>query len=296
MKNSLYLTCIFALIIFSSCKKDYIETTPAPPPPIVVPPVAPPTEATDSTLLMGNPSSATDNQADFGNYLMKEGYYSVSYNRDRGIANWVSWHVVYSDFGSFARQNDFRANQAVPDGWYKVESFSYSASGFDRGHICPSSDRTSSLEANSATFLMTNIIPQAPKNNQGPWAALETYCRNLVQSGNELYIISGTYGEGGTGDNGAATTIDNGKVTVPANLWKVIVVLTDGGDDLKRVKNNTRVISVIMPNVNPVNPTNPEWRSFRTSVDDIESQTGYDILSKVTKSVQDVIEAKVDNL
>lgn len=293
MKNSFYLTILTSFIFLSSCNKEYIETTSAPPPPIVVPPVAPPTEATDSTMLMGNPSFATDNEADFGNYLMKEGYYSLSYNKDRAIANWVSWHVVYSDFGSFERQNDFRENASLPAEWYRVQSTSYSTSGFDRGHICPSSDRTSSLEANSATFLMTNIIPQAPKNNQGPWAALETYCRGLVQNGNELYIIAGSYGEGGTGNNGAATTIDNGRITVPANLWKVIVVLTDGGDDLKRVKDNTRVISVIVPNTNTLST---DWRSFRTSVNDIEIQTGYDILSRVTKTVQDVIEAKVDNL
>lgn len=293
MKNTIHLFFFLAVISLSSCKKDYIETTPAPPAPIVVPPVAPPTEATDSTMLMGNPSNATDNQADLGNYLMKEGYYSISYNSVRGTANWVSWHVVSTDYGSFARQNDFRANPSLPDGWYKVESFSYSTSGFDRGHICPSSDRTSSLEANSSTFLMTNIIPQAPKNNQGPWASLETYCRSLVQSGNELYIISGAYGEGGIGDNGAANTLDNGRVIVPANIWKVIVVLTDGGDDLKRVKNNTRVISVIMPNTNTVST---DWRSFRTSVDDIEDQTGYDILSKVSPTIQTAIEALVDNL
>ncbi|MBU3713932.1 MAG: DNA/RNA non-specific endonuclease [Ferruginibacter sp.] len=293
MKNKFTLLFLSAIIFFSSCKKDAILTTPAPQPPIVVPPVAPPTDATDSTLLLGNPSSATDNEADFGNYLMKEGYYSLSYNRDRGTPNWVSWHVVYTDFGSFARQNDFRANPNLPETWYKVAATSYSASGFDRGHVCPSSDRTSTLEANSATFLMTNIIPQAPNNNQGPWASLETYCRSLVQAGNELYVIAGVYGEGGVGNSGAATTVDNGKVTVPSNLWKVIVVLPDGANDLSRVKNNSRVISVIMPNINTIST---DWRSFRTSVDYIEDQTGYDVLSKVSTSIQNVIEAKVDDL
>ncbi|WP_255412675.1 DNA/RNA non-specific endonuclease [Chitinophaga sp. S165] len=38
----------------------------------------------------------------------------------------------------------------------------------DRGHNCPSADRTSTT-ANSSTFLMTNMIPQAPQNNQQTW-------------------------------------------------------------------------------------------------------------------------------
>ena len=51
-------------------------------------------------------------------------------------------------------------------------STSYSGSGFDRGHNCPSADRTGSTADNTATFLMTNMMPQAPTNNQQTWAHL----------------------------------------------------------------------------------------------------------------------------
>ncbi|WP_083882540.1 DNA/RNA non-specific endonuclease [Fibrisoma limi] len=54
---------------------------------------------------------------------------------------------------------------------------------------------------------------------------LEEYCRKLVSEGNELYIIAGTWGKGGEGDNGSAQTIVGSKLTVPAALWKMIVVL-----------------------------------------------------------------------
>jgi endonuclease G len=141
---------------------------------------------------------------------------------------------------------------------------------------------------------MTNIIPQAPQNNQITWASLEDYCRQLVQAGNELYIIAGSYGEGGrTNTSGLVNTIDNGRVTVPANLWKVIVVLNDGANDLNRVVNSTRVISVVMPNQD--NP-NADWRTYRTSVDFIENETGLNLLSKVSNNIQNLIESRVDNL
>ena len=123
---------------------------------------------------------------------------------------------------------------------------------------------------------------------------MEDYCRQLVQAGNELYIIAGSYGEGGrTNTSGLVNTIDNGRVTVPANLWKVIVVLNDGANDLNRVVNSTRVISVVMPNQD--NP-NADWRTYRTSVDFIENETGLNLLSKVSNNIQNLIESRVDNL
>jgi endonuclease G len=287
---------LLLFVAFASCSKDktLVETTDPVGPVVFAPTVAPPTAATDSTLIMGNPSNASINEADFGNYLLREGYYSLSYNRDRGTANWVSWNVSTTDLGSVPRQDNFRPNPNLPAGWYQVSNLSYSSSGFDRGHMCPSSDRTSSIVANSSTFLMTNMIPQAPNNNQITWAGLEDYCRSLVQAGNELYIIAGVYGEGGSNNTaGLQTAIDNGRVVVPANLWKVIVVLSNGNNDLNRVNNNTRVISVVMPNNDNISN---DWRLYRTSVDFIEQETGYNILSNVSNAVQTVIEARVDNL
>lgn len=253
----------------------------------------PVTVGDNSHLLLGNPSNATTSITSAENYLMDRTYYVSSYSKTRGIPNWVSWHLAASDIGSTSRQDDFRADTGLPSGWYQVGSSSYSGSGFDRGHNCPSGDRTASVAANSSTFLMTNMIPQSPNNNQGPWNDLESYTRSLVTAGNEVYIISGSYGSGGTGSNGGITyTIDNGLVTVPSNVWKVIVVLPNGNGDLSRITSSTRVIAVNMPNTNGLN-TN--WKTFRTSVNAIEAATGYDLLSNVSTSIQNVLEASVDN-
>ena len=52
------------------------------------------------------------------------------------------------------------------------------------------SDLTASVQDNSATFLMTNMVPQAPENNQGPWAQFEGYLRTVVAQGNEVYKVA----------------------------------------------------------------------------------------------------------
>jgi endonuclease G, mitochondrial len=58
----------------------------------------------------------------------------------------------------------------LPGDFEKITKADYSNSGFDRGHIC--TDRTDTRKNNDATFNMTNILPQAPDNNQGPWVNL----------------------------------------------------------------------------------------------------------------------------
>lgn len=150
--------------------------------------------------------------------------------------------------------------------------------------MCPSGDRTKSVTDNSATFLMTNIIPQAPTNNRETWENLESYSRYLANSGYELYIIAG--GEGVTG------YIGNGHVAVPAYTWKVIMVLPKGDNDLARVNTSTRLIAVWIPNNNNVSSN---WRQYRVSVDYVEAQTGYDFFSNVPEYIQAQIESVVDS-
>jgi len=244
-------------------------------------------------MYFGNPSNAAFLTDSINNYLIRKDYYAVSYSRDRGTPNWVSWHLFSNDIGSTPRQDDFREDITLPAGWYQVTNASYTSSGFDRGHNCPSGDRTSTVAANSATFLMTNMIPQAQYNNQIVWTGMEDSLRRLVTQGNELYIIMGSYGMGGTGNGGYKTTIDGGRITVPSNIWKIAIVIANGNNDSARVTTNTRVIAVDVPNTNTLFSS---WKNYRTSVDAIEAATGYDLISRMPVLLQAALEARVDNL
>lgn len=252
---------------------------------------------------MGNPSNAVTNATTHpNNYLMEKPQYVLSYSRDRSQAIWVAWHLHTSWLGTTPRQDDFREDPALPGSWPHVQDNDYSGTGFDRGHHCPSADRTLTVADNSSTFLMTNILPQAPWNNQGPWAALESYCNNsLVEGQNkELYIYMGGSGQGGSGSNGGTTNtipITGGSITVPSETWKVIMVLdAAGGNDVARVTTSTRLIAVRMPNTQVFGPPpGPPWTNYRVSVDEIETLTGFDFFSNVPVAIQAVIEAVVDN-
>ncbi len=249
------------------------------------------TAGRDDNLALGNPSGATTSTSSPTNYLLVKDQYTLSYNRDQGKPNWVSWHLSSAWLGSAPRQDNFAADASLPRGWYQVKATDYVGSGFDRGHNCPSADRTSSVADNSATFLMSNMMPQAPNNNQQTWANLENYARSMVDAGNELYIVCGSYGKGGTGSSGYATTLASGHVTVPAHCWKVLVVLPVGNNDVSRISSSTRVIAVDTPNSNSLSSS---WGGYRTSVDALESATGLDLLSALSTSVQTTLEAKTD--
>jgi len=239
----------------------------------------------DDHLLLGNPSGATTDVANENNYLLVKNQYALSYNRSRATANWVSWKLDTMWLGTAPRQDDFRPDPELPAGWYQVTSMDYSGSGYDRGHMVPSGDRTRSIPDNSATFLMTNIVPQLAANNQGAWEDFETYLRSLVQAGQEIYIVSGVVGNIGT--------IAQGRIVVPHSTWKVALILPNGTNDLQRITKGTRTVGIVVPNFPPLD-INATWRQFRVSVNEVENLTGYNFFSNVPKNTQEIIERRKD--
>ncbi len=241
--------------------------------------------ANEDPLILGNPSGATPDIANENNYLMQKPQYSLSYNRSKATPNWVAWRLDSGWIGSTPRQDDYRPDSTLPAGWYQVSDVDYSGSGYDRGHMCPSGDRTNSVPNNSATFLMTNFIPQLAANNQGPWEEFESYCRILASQGNELYIFTGPIGNAGT--------IAQGRIVVPTATWKVVVVLPNGSNDLQRISKSTRAFGIIVPNQAPLD-INAPWRNFRVTVDEVERRTGYDFFSLVPANTQALMERRRD--
>jgi endonuclease G len=257
------------------------------------------TVASAEHMVMGNPSGAVADESMMNNYLMLKPQYALSYNNDKGIPNWTSWHLDSTWTTNVAdRQGDFRADDTLPPGFKHVSNdYEFGTYGFERGHMCPSADRTSSVADNSATFLMTNMVPQAPGNNGGPWASMEEYIRTqLSGTANELYIISGGAGVGGNSSTGHWNNIVDSagnSVTVPHVTWKVVMLLPNmTGDDVSRVSTATRTFAVIMPNDDGIE--HDQWQKYLATVDQVEALSGYNFYSKVPAAVQDVIEAKLD--
>jgi endonuclease G, mitochondrial len=157
-------------------------------------------------LPFGNPSEAGGAP---DNRLVLRQQFAASWNASKRIANWVAWRLVAQDIGDTDRSqfySDPEINTPSPK--------DYTRSGYDRGHLCPSKDRSDTPGNNKAVFTMLNIIPQAGDDNRGPWEKVERFERDLALAGREVYVVAGGVG---------SQTRFKG-INVPESTWKVIVL------------------------------------------------------------------------
>lgn len=250
----------------------------------------------NTSLYLGNPSGAKSEKAEKTNYLIEKKQYALSYNSEKHIPNWVAWHLCKEDIGQVKRSPIFVEETRLPFGWYRVQrgDFQFSVYGFERGHLCPSGDRTNSTQNNTTTFSMANVVPQAPKNNSTVWNDLEQYCRRLALKGNELYIIAGSHGVGGTSKNGTFEKIlvqsRLTSIAVPAYLWKVVISIPEGNNDIERITEKAKVIAILSPNTNDCLPS---WKNYSVSIDYLEEITGYDFFDLLPDEIENLLEARV---
>ena len=111
----------------------------------------------------------------------------------------------------------------------------------------------------------------------------------LASSGKEVMVVAGGIYSSSSRKIGAS-------VSVPDSTWKVVVVLDHKTDGAAQVTSATRVIGVIMPNDDARISTSDSWQEYRVPVRRIEDATGFDFLADVSRSVQDVVETRVDSL
>lgn len=231
-------------------------------------------------IVLGNPSNAVTDTNQPDNFLLAHRSFILSYNKARGGANWVTWHLSKSDLGDTDRSNAFAPDTTLPRDWW-VKPIDYKGSGYDQGHICPSEDRTDTDANNRETFLMTNMLPQIDRLNRVTWRSLEAYTQKAVRTeGNEAYIYAGCYGVKGRIKE---------KITIPTNCFKIVVLLPEGKNDLRRIDQNTTVIAVNMPNDREIKNS---WKSYVTTVDEVEELTGYNFLSTLPDDIEAIVESK----
>ncbi len=151
-----------------------------------------------------------------------------------------------NDVGKSRTRISLNADPDLLKGFDRIGFGTYTGSGFDRGHLVPCRDRSDTEKNNDAVFLMTNIVPQSVACNQNGWERLERYCRDIAADGKEVYIVGGPHGNRRHRQRRKKLTIGKNMpfVTVPASMWKVILVVDKGPNPTK----NSRAIAVWMPN------------------------------------------------
>lgn len=212
----------------------------------------------------------------------------ISYNPRLNAANWVAWHLDATDLGSAKRTSNFHVDTELPRGIYPVRDDDYVRSGYDRGHLCPSADRTRSPDSNRATFVLSNVHPQWHELNAGPWEKLEQHERELAKQGKELFLVAGGIFDARPERIGKNTD-DARRVAIPRASYKIVVVL-EHGQRAHDVTPDTPVIAVVMPNQKDLAGRN--YSDFQVPIRQLERDTGYDFDTRVSRAVQDAFESK----
>jgi DNA/RNA endonuclease G (NUC1) len=221
-------------------------------------------------------------------------HYNLSYNASRGGPNWVSWNLNRTHFGKVSRAPTFYTDPLLaPYGVYQVTTCDYTGSGYTRGHMVQSEQRTQTRAENDTTFLMTNILAQLNDLNSGPWGDLEEYGNNLARfQQKEIYNVAG--GTWPATPQYLTTTCGNAnRVQIPTTTWKVMVILPYG-QGLANVTSagSVRVIAVNMPNTLTVDEQ--PWTAYKVTVDQIEAATGYDLLADLPDAIEAAVESTID--
>lgn len=96
----------------------------------------------------------------------------------------------------------------------------YRGSGFDRGHLAPAGNMPTA-QAMAQSFSLANMVPQAPKHNQGAWrTSVEATTKKYAgRASGDVYVITGPVFAPSIAQSPG---IGQGHVRVPKYLFKLV--------------------------------------------------------------------------
>lgn len=206
--------------------------------------------------------------------LIRHAGYSVSYNKDLKIPNWVSYELTREETqGREKRSDRFIADPEV-EGAIATNA-DYARSGYDKGHMAPAADMKWSAEAMRQSFYFSNMCPQHPQLNRRSWKDLEEKIRDWAVADSALVIICGPI------TDKQPKTIGHNRVAVPEQFFKVV---------LAPYAKPIRAIAFLFDNRQATAPVS----SYVVTVDSIERLTGMDFFAPLPDEIENRIEARSD--
>lgn len=184
---------------------------------------------------------------------------------------WAAYHVPAEKAYEAGKRPAFRADRSVDS----PSASAYKGSGYDRGHMAPNYAIATRFgtEAQKRTFLMSNVAPQLPGLNRGPWREVEHRIADLwTAKYGEIWVIVGCVP--GYHDERLPSGVD-----VPKAYWQVIAAQTPEG---------VRVLALYMPR-------NIPFSAFPVhnivTVDELERLTGLDFFAELPDFLEKPLEA-----
>ena len=207
--------------------------------------------------------------------LLEQYSYTVSYNPDLCIPNWVAWELNAEKLVEReSRNSKFVPNPKLPEDM-AVTTKEYTGSGWDRGHMCPAGDNKYHWRAMNESFYMTNICPQNHNLNRGDWKELEEACRRWAEV-EPVYIVCGPINYRTPKYGYIGKTF---RIRVPDAFFKVVLTGVQSG--------KPRAIGFIYKNESGNNKRD----HYVNSVDEVERITSMDFFSALPDEMENRVEA-----
>lgn len=204
----------------------------------------------------------------------------VNYSMEYSNAHKGPWWVAFTFDSETNKKNTKRTDAWAPDVMvdeaYRTTSTDYQ-SPYNRGHLCASADRVYSKEANQQTFYYSNMSPQLIEFNSGIWNNMENSVRTYADAlgaKDTLYVA-----KGGSLNEDQIKEYTGNHVAVPCFYYMVMVLLKNG-------KYQGMAYWVNQFSYSSSNPGD-----YRTTIDEVERQTGIDFFPNLPDSIEAAVEA-----
>lgn len=196
--------------------------------------------------------------------------FAFGYDGEKRSSVWVAERLISSDLkGNVSREGiEFREDSSIPVGQRSLLG-DYVRSGYDRGHLAPAGDFRNNQAAMVDSFVLSNIVPQAPENNRGIWASLEGSVRESAARRGELFVVTGPVYLGGQ-------VARIGRTAVPDALYKVLI------DPVSKTGT-----AFLIPNKNGLGD---DFSRYQVTIRSIEKVTGIDFNPELPRAEQDRLE------
>lgn len=210
--------------------------------------------------------------------------YSLEYSYKYKHSYWIAYRFDNTTGGNVGRNEAYKPDPELPS-QYAAKHNNYTNSGYTRGHLCASSDRQYSKEANQQTFYMSNISPQSGNgfNQSGSaWNTgedkVQAWGYNISRSTDTLYVV-----KGGTIGEGMIKGYIKNEIAIPKYFF--MAVLFRSGD-------NYKAIGFYMPHENlKDDPDKKDPKKYLMSIDALEQETGIDFFHNLPDNIENTVEA-----
>lgn len=201
--------------------------------------------------------------------------YTALIDADKKAPLWSAFVMhsgAYPD-NNAGRNDSWRDDPAIPSSWQQG-----GVSNYSRGHLVASNYRQVSVAANKQTFYYTNQAPQYQNGfNDGVWNSMELAIKaNAPSSSSDtLYVVVGLLYEDSKTSDG---------VPVPSHFYTCLMKCNFSGGRMTSASGCAYLYSNEAHN-------GKKYTDFITTIDAVESRSGFNFFANVPASLQDAAEA-----